>query len=173
MKKPELEQLRKDINAMIDAIINTNDLKAMADSGNQVGVIYNGDTDTWAEIIPQDKGAVLIEEAKKRGFKKGVVISKEGINKKFSIEFRPIKESEFIYFPDVDILDSLSGHIYEKGQWATIIKEPIIIDGKEVDVSPTGCTIKGVAFHKYQIKTLQSLNPIFTEILKRMEEKNG
>lgn len=255
MKKLELEQLRKDINARIDAIINTvinqkegfwcksnklpiyihksgiedgkyatiiNPMQAKLEeaklkyvngtefksvdlgnreftvhSGVKIGVehtnkifaldlngvccgtIYNGDTDTWAEIIPQDKGAVLIEQAKKMGFKEGVHIDNGNLvgMSENRTKLYPLT-NEFEYCPDSDMLYCITTNgnrwsIYHRDKWATIIQEPIIIDGKEVDVSPTGCTIKGVAFHKYQIKTLQSLNPIFTEILKRMEEKNG
>lgn len=81
-----------------------NDLKAMADSGNQVGVIYDGATDTWA----------------------------------------------------------------------TIIQEPIIINGKEVEFKRSGWVdINDMWFSKSELTALQSLNPIFTEILKRMEEKNN
>lgn len=118
MKKLELEQLRKDINARIDAIINKpeefvkgrwymqakleeaklkyvngtefksvesgykykvengikiggqgreNELYCINSNGIGMGVIYNGDTDTWAEIIPQDKGANTTQQTKRHG----------------------------------------------------------------------------------------------------------
>ena len=84
--------------------VNPKYIRAIDRDGEEKGLIYDGDSDTWSEIISQD---------------------------------------------------------------------PIILDGKEVEIEDELCCINDIWFGKHQIETLQSLNPIFTEILKRMEEKNG
>lgn len=73
---------------------------------------------------PQEIEEALIAEAKKMGFKKGVVLQKSGINACFSFTFKQIN-GKFTYCNDADLLDSENGQgiIYEKGQWASIIPD--------------------------------------------------
>lgn len=144
-----------------------NYLYAIDSDGSSYGVIYDGDTDTWAEIIPQDKGAVLIEEAKKMPFySKSCTIKL--CSKIYKLE---ANIGEFLFTGT--ILFYQGAPIYNCNEWATIIQEPIIIDGKEVVIRGTMVGISDLVFSRRQIETFQSLNPIFTEILNRMEEKNG
>ena len=124
-------------------------------------VIENGE---YATIIEQDKGAKLIEEAKKRGFNGGVYI--ENIHDK---QKAILSDGSFQYCSEKDYLYFGGQMIYEAGIWATIIEEPIMIDGKEVIIRGTMVGINDLVFSRRQIVSLQSLNPIFTKILERME----
>lgn len=70
---------------------------------------------------PQEIENHLIKLAKKKGFKAGVTISKDGINSRFDFTFRPINRS-FAYSSRADILDSGWGHVYQAGKWATTVE---------------------------------------------------
>lgn len=78
--------------------------------------------DHFIPATPQEIENHLIKMAKKKGFKAGVTISKDGINSRFDFTFRPINGS-FAYSSGADILDSGWGHVYQAGQWATIVEE--------------------------------------------------
>jgi len=148
--------------------IKTN-LYGIDSNGNSVGCIYCGSSDTWAEIIPQDKGAVLIEQAKKmypKGTKYKPVESMFPVNEVTS-------ELRYGYYGNDGIDCDEGGFVYLNGIWATIIEEPIMIDGKEVSLREHGCYLGEQYISKEAVISLQSLNPIFPEILERMEEKNG
>jgi len=134
---------------------------------------------------PEDKGAVLIEQAKKMYPKdKGVVLIEQA--KKMypkGTKYKPVEsmfpvneitsELRYGYYGNDGIDCDEGGFVYLNGVWATIIQEPIIIDGKEVKIEDNVVYFGRCIMGKELVRNLQSLNPIFTEILKRMEEKNG
>lgn len=73
----------------------------------------------------QEVETALIAEAKKRGFVESVKISKDGINARFSSEFKfnPIN-GKFEFLPHSNILDSNgNGHVFHNGKWATIVEK--------------------------------------------------
>mgnify|MGYP003140452722 CR=1 FL=1 len=88
---------------------------------------------------PKEVEQRMIEEAKRRGFKKGV---------KFNCLFSglPRKVNNLIHridhFHSDRVLDSDIGLIFNKGQWAEIIEEPLTLNGKEVDYDESDDTIR-------------------------------
>ena len=86
----------------------------------------------------------LIQYAKEKGFKEGVFLKQEGINKYFThVKDKPIND-KFNYYINIDTLDSSNGQgrIYRQGQWATIVEEkeePIDFrEDKSYDFEVTG-----------------------------------
>jgi len=83
----------------------------------------NGDI---SQATPQEVEIALINEAKNRGFVKGSVISRCGINKDFHKNiFKPISGDYNFIFKD-NLLESEDGfgYIFKNGIWATIIETP-------------------------------------------------
>ena len=84
--------------------------------------------------------AALIAEAKKRGFKEGVKVSRDWCKKKQ----QTIKENKIHYDTAVNALCFTGREVFRNGQWAEIIEEPkVIINGYEMkqdgDIISFGC----------------------------------
>lgn len=78
---------------------------------------------------PKKVESALIEEAKKRGFKKGITIERSGINGWKETDYEPFSGA-FRFIPNLNILecDNGNGYIFKNGIWATLIKEKLTIE---------------------------------------------
>lgn len=93
---------------------------------------------SWKKVrLATDKevAQALIQEAGKRGFVKGVTITRTGINSKFTFPPKPIN-GELTYFPGRNILDAREGHVFDNGKWAEIQNSKLQIHGYDVEVEP-------------------------------------
>lgn len=76
---------------------------------------------------PEQIKKYLVEEAERRGYKLGKLLQNTGIRSHLSkniIERQYDWSKEFEYYPERDMLSYWGCNIYEKGQWAEIVKEP-------------------------------------------------
>jgi hypothetical protein len=117
-------------------------LKELTSSRDGMGYGFGADTGAWynegwrfglSQCRPATKEEVqeaLINEAEKRGFKEGVIV-KESFGGSTNYK---LKSENWIYYSDYDFLRyDHNCIVYEKGKWATIVKEePIKIGGYEV-----------------------------------------
>jgi hypothetical protein len=87
----------------------------------------------WILATEQEVTTVLIEEAKKRGFKEGVTISSTGINEFKQDEYKPFS-GNFSFKPKLNILECKNGngHIFDNGTWATIIPQEVELTLEEI-----------------------------------------
>jgi len=82
----------------------------------------------WREATHEEVSAALIEEAKRRGYKEGVVVSELGFTKSGAIE-----ANGFNFESDLNMLLLGNSVIFDNGQWAEIVEQP-----KEIDWSVPG-----------------------------------
>jgi hypothetical protein len=103
----------------------------------------------WRVATEEEIKSALIAEAKKRGFKEGVMVnrSKEFIDNAGLSGFYgcsvKIYNDVFEYDKDHDVLYLDTYLIYHKGQWAEVIKEEIKIAGEVVDYIDGFCKCGG------------------------------
>ncbi len=112
----------------------------------------------------------LIEEAKRRGFKKGVEFASANGGTKFTC-------SDNRWFPEIftnTMWDDDCGIIFKDGKWAKIIKdEPLTINGKMVKITDSqviiGCMTKSrVEFEAF----VQSLNDFDIRLVQHLHIGN-
>lgn len=129
------------------------------DSGTAFG--FNDATYEWIAATHSEVESALIAEAKKRGFKEGVVFNSPNPQYEFSFNQKLISSSFKL------MGNTLSGrsdkntgscNIFQDGEWAEIIKEGVIkVGGHEVtkaekDVINIGCK----RFYIGEIKTIRN-----------------
>lgn len=97
---------------------------------------------------PKEVEQRLIEEAKRRGFKEGVKYSCFETD-----QFHTIK-SFLVYDEDENwVADGYGGVVFKDGIWATIIPEPLTLNGKEVIVDDLGIRIGIIHTYGDSLKT--------------------
>ena len=89
---------------------------------------FNKKDCNWTKATPQEVQTALENEAKKRGYEKGVVCS---FGEAKSI--REIKTNEFFYNPEINVLLMGCDGIFQNGIWAEIQQETI--KEEEIDYS--------------------------------------
>jgi len=80
---------------------------------------HNG---SYRKATKEEVETALINEAKRRGFNNGAIVSKTGINKRYTFKFQPIREERIRFFENPNVLDSGQGELFRDGVWAEIIK---------------------------------------------------
>lgn len=116
----------------------------MCYSGNGLGYGFNsfmewGDNYimdlkwNWQPATNEEVESALIEESKKRGFKKGV----KWINTRFTVKEEYSNIGDLVYDPIDDLVYLDNNTIFYNGKWATIIDQP-----KEIDWSKPGIYVK-------------------------------
>jgi hypothetical protein len=142
---------------------------------------------TWQPATTEEWETALIEYAKKQGFKSGVTVERSeefllhcGIKKedlKWVPKLEIIRDDNFIYDSDSDILLLGGKYIYGKGQWASIVKEqPLMIGGVEVEIKNNTAIINGCIYYEndllWLIHRCKNFNkPITTELLTKIIDK--
>jgi hypothetical protein len=95
---------------------------------SDVSMCY-GYCEGWTLMTDKEVEQALIKEAKKRGFKKGVIVRWEGFN---DADFDGIFRFQLV---GKNILDGLGlGYIFNNGKWAEIVKETITKEQAEKEL---------------------------------------
>lgn len=94
-------------------------------SDSEKPLFYNSLGLDWQPATPEEVKAALVKEAEKRGFKFGVYIDNTNIypDYKSSIPW-PLRYHPFTF--DNNELSYGGAVVFDKGQWATIIKDDVI-----------------------------------------------
>lgn len=176
--KREIEQLRKEFNERIDALMATDTkfevgkwysascgsvsdylirygrhfdkstIEALDFFGPSMGEIHKGGHFTSIDrpATPSEIESALIAEAKRRGFKEGVLV--KGLD---DDNIRVLRFKDLEWYNNW-LCDGWGSIIFQDGQWAEIIKdEKIMVGGYEVKFSTctmVGTTIDGHTFTK-------------------------
>ena len=182
--KTELEQLKKEFNERIDKLKKKYEEPAkfevgkwyihkiyrqlifnyqpgesygMGANGWTTNYVHANDFNTHQPATESEVKEMLINEAKKRGFKEGVTVVRSAELLKhedceiLSDEPMDIDSNTFEYNLETDSLNIDGRYIYSHGQWATIIKqEPLTIGGYEVVIHPRAeeISVNGVTYSK-------------------------
>jgi hypothetical protein len=102
---------------------------------------------------PSEIEAHLIEEAKRRGYKQGVVV------KSFHNRNTWALQGDVRYIEETDSLSDRMTYLYQKGKWAEIIKEEKIkIGGYEVEFKKGEIKVGCKYFTNYMIKCLDEVS---------------
>jgi len=134
------------------------------------------DDNTWSKnweitsATNEEVEAALIAEAKKRGFKEGVIVDLSSINPDWQTRTKINGSSRYLSAYDNDDNDDYNNalvfgacYIFSKGQWAEIIEEPkAVINGYEMeqegDLIKFGCDKFNKEFFKALNSDLDYLN---------------
>ena len=76
----------------------------------------------YRKLTTEEVEEALVKEAKRRGFKKGILVTNENLESvTWSLDNIKINENHFSYQKERDILKLGQKRIYEKGKWAEIV----------------------------------------------------
>lgn len=119
----------------------------------------------WHYATPSEIHKALTDEWERRGGKKECKFKHMISGSLYEYSGETYLDKDGVLF------DSNHNWIFDSAfcEWAEIIEEEkLYVDGNEVEFCDGGVIIKGCWFNVDKIKALESLNPIFGKILKRM-----
>jgi hypothetical protein len=132
---------------------------------------------TWQPATTQEWETALLEYAKKQGYKRGINIKPLPGGSSFIDEgFFGVKDI-FYYNSENDDLQLNGSRIYQRGQWAKIVKEePLMIGGVEVEIKHNRVTLGRFTYPKAYLESLRKTcrdfnEPITTELLTKIIDK--
>lgn len=98
----------------------------------------------WRKMTKDEVEEMLVAEAKRRGFKEGVIVSNKNIGFSWKQPLNNTEPDKTYYTEYDDKLAFMACYVYQKGQWAVIIKDEIKVGSHIVEFLEgkikVGCT---------------------------------